>query len=50
MRKTLQELEKTCLIDKFLNFVEVFQNTISDSPLSPNLEHHFDRNGKKIDM
>ena len=52
MWKTLQGLEKKSiiLIDKFLNFVGVFQNTISDSPFFPNLEHHFNRNGKKIDM
>ena len=50
MWKTLQGLEKTRLIDKFLNFVEVFQNTISDITLFRNLEHHFGRNGKKIDI
>ena len=48
--KSLKGLEKPCLIDKFWNFMEVFQNTISDSSPCPNLEHHFDRNGKKIDM
>ena len=50
MFKTFQELEETKFVSEFLNFGEVFQNNISDIPLSPILECNYDTACKKIDM